>query len=384
MTIPRRYRLQGRCWSTGARSSTRPSTPVTSWRWWDDCVTPALGLWPVTTATVSHRARDGAPCPGADRRSDHRGRPWPGWTRSPHGVSGHHRRLCRAGRLSVTRGYTRAVQSRFGGPRGLYPPRAARPLPRAGGGAGGDLAAGPGRGSRPAGRPAFRCREPLGVGLLSCLGRGWSGRPEAGGWLASGGRALSGSPGGHLPRVERRVVIARPVTSGKDEGNRARAAPALMAGDDPRSARRLYQFGYGDHHPVCRHSPPVGTRSDLRGQGAGHQRAGSGPGRRPGHRPLPLRDRSTGSPSRCYGICAVQWPPLVVPGGVSRPVAGPGTEPGLLGHRAPDRRHHPDHLQRLAAVPVASRPDAGYGHRPGADQCRGSLVCRGSGRRRRA
>jgi predicted lipoprotein with Yx(FWY)xxD motif len=37
-----------------------------------------------------------------------------------------------------------------------------------------------------------------------------------------------------------------------------------------------------------------------------------------------------GLPSRCYGICAVQWPPLTLPSGVTRPVAGPGIEPGLL------------------------------------------------------
>ncbi len=38
-----------------------------------------------------------------------------------------------------------------------------------------------------------------------------------------------------------------------------------------------------------------------------------------------------GSPSHCYGICAVQWPPLTLPTGVTRPVAGPGIEPELLG-----------------------------------------------------
>ena len=38
-----------------------------------------------------------------------------------------------------------------------------------------------------------------------------------------------------------------------------------------------------------------------------------------------------GSPSRCYGICAVQWPAITLPSGVTRPVAGPGIEPGLLG-----------------------------------------------------
>ena len=35
-------------------------------------------------------------------------------------------------------------------------------------------------------------------------------------------------------------------------------------------------------------------------------------------------------PSRCYDICAVQWPPLVVPPGVSRPIAGPGIDSRLL------------------------------------------------------
>ncbi len=38
-----------------------------------------------------------------------------------------------------------------------------------------------------------------------------------------------------------------------------------------------------------------------------------------------------GQPSRCYGICAIQWPPAVLPAGVTRPLAGPGIEPGLLG-----------------------------------------------------
>ena len=38
-----------------------------------------------------------------------------------------------------------------------------------------------------------------------------------------------------------------------------------------------------------------------------------------------------GQPSRCYDICAVQWPPLVLPSGVTRPVAGPGIESRLLG-----------------------------------------------------
>jgi predicted lipoprotein with Yx(FWY)xxD motif len=38
-----------------------------------------------------------------------------------------------------------------------------------------------------------------------------------------------------------------------------------------------------------------------------------------------------GSPSRCYDICAVQWPPLTIPAGVVAPVAGPGIDAKLLG-----------------------------------------------------
>lgn len=38
-----------------------------------------------------------------------------------------------------------------------------------------------------------------------------------------------------------------------------------------------------------------------------------------------------GQPSRCYDICAVQWPPLIVPSGVTKPLVGPGIEPRLLG-----------------------------------------------------
>jgi predicted lipoprotein with Yx(FWY)xxD motif len=36
-------------------------------------------------------------------------------------------------------------------------------------------------------------------------------------------------------------------------------------------------------------------------------------------------------PSQCYGFCAQQWPPLVLPRGVTRPEAGPGVRAALLG-----------------------------------------------------
>ena len=37
------------------------------------------------------------------------------------------------------------------------------------------------------------------------------------------------------------------------------------------------------------------------------------------------------APSRCYDICAIQWPPVVLPPNVTRPVAGPGIQESLLG-----------------------------------------------------
>lgn len=38
-----------------------------------------------------------------------------------------------------------------------------------------------------------------------------------------------------------------------------------------------------------------------------------------------------GRPSRCYDLCAVQWPSVVLPPGVAAPVAGPGADAVLLG-----------------------------------------------------
>jgi predicted lipoprotein with Yx(FWY)xxD motif len=36
-------------------------------------------------------------------------------------------------------------------------------------------------------------------------------------------------------------------------------------------------------------------------------------------------------PSKCLSVCAVAWPPLLLPRGVTRPKAGPGINPALLG-----------------------------------------------------
>jgi predicted lipoprotein with Yx(FWY)xxD motif len=41
-------------------------------------------------------------------------------------------------------------------------------------------------------------------------------------------------------------------------------------------------------------------------------------------------DKQSGT-STCYGQCAVAWPPLLLPVGVSAPVAGPGVNASLLG-----------------------------------------------------
>ncbi len=36
-------------------------------------------------------------------------------------------------------------------------------------------------------------------------------------------------------------------------------------------------------------------------------------------------------PSTCSGVCATSWPPLLLPRGVTRPMAGPGISAALLG-----------------------------------------------------
>jgi len=36
-------------------------------------------------------------------------------------------------------------------------------------------------------------------------------------------------------------------------------------------------------------------------------------------------------PYQCYGVCARAWPPLTLPAGARRPVAGPGVRAALLG-----------------------------------------------------
>ncbi len=41
-------------------------------------------------------------------------------------------------------------------------------------------------------------------------------------------------------------------------------------------------------------------------------------------------DKQSGS-STCYGACAQGWPPLLLPSGVTTPVAGPGVKSSLLG-----------------------------------------------------
>jgi predicted lipoprotein with Yx(FWY)xxD motif len=41
-------------------------------------------------------------------------------------------------------------------------------------------------------------------------------------------------------------------------------------------------------------------------------------------------DKQSGT-STCYGRCAQGWPPLLLPAGVTAPVAGPGVKSSLLG-----------------------------------------------------
>ena len=81
------------------------------------------------------------------------------------------------------------------------------------------------------------------------------------------------------------------------------------------------------HHFAARAPARSGVRDHDRPRGRPRNR----PGGRPGPHGLHVRHRRPWPPSRCYDISAVQWPPVVLKPGVTRPVAGPGIDTSLLG-----------------------------------------------------
>ena len=124
----------------------------------------------------------------------------------------------------------------------------------------------------------------------------------------------------------------RPVTPGMGHRGRLRAACALVAMGailallgGCTSSGTAVTTPYGGTHPRLEHGPTY----EVKVQNI----SGLGPVLVDGQGiALYLYETDKqGRPSRCYGICAIQWPPLVVPHGVSRPLAGPGVEPRLLG-----------------------------------------------------
>ena len=255
--------------------------------------------------------------------------------------------------LSVTRGYTREVQRRFGGPRGCtHLEQLARSLGPV------VVQAVTSRRARAvvdgeAARPPERERESVGAGLLSRLGRGRPRRSEAGRRLATGDRSVSRAGRGDVPRGRHRPVTRRRgCATARCDRRRPTAvlavAVALCVGGCTSSGTAVS-------------SPFAGTRPALE-QGPAYEVkvqdiSGLGPVLVDGQGiALYLFETDVrGAPSRCYDICAVQWPPALLPARVSRPGGRPRYRARPPGHRTPDRRHHPDHLQRLAPVPLAAR-----------------------------
>ena len=274
--------------------------------------------------------------------------------------------------LSITRGYTRQVQERFGGPRGCtHLEQLARSL--------GPLVvqAVTSRRARAVSRgevdgPSLGARQPVGPELVPHLGRGRDRRPEVGRRLASGHRPLSRSPARGLQTAE-----ADPVTPGSP-GRARRAVARRLAMVTVVVAAAASAGCTGSGVAV---TSPFSTAPPVLQHGAVYEVkvrdvAGLGPVLVDGQG-ITLYLFTTdqqGQPSRCYDICAVQWPPLTLPHGVMAPMVGAGIQPRLLGTAPADRRDHPGHLQRVAVVPVATGPRAGPGQRPGAHQCRRAVV----------
>ena len=202
--------------------------------------------------------------------------------------------------LSVTRGYTREVQARFAGPKGCtHLEQLARSLGPV------VVQAVTSRRARAVstgalGRPPLRGREPVGPGLLSHLGRRRDRRPEAGRRLASGHRTVSRPPAGDVHRPGRPPTRdtdpARPVGAGGSRGRllARRLAVAALVAVTVAVVRAARPRGRPSPRPSPPRRPVLEHGPSLRGQGGQRRRPRPGAGRRPGHHPLPLRDRPPG------------------------------------------------------------------------------------------
>ena len=195
----------------------------------------------------------------------------------------------------MTRGYTREVQSRFGGPQGVHPPRTAGPLARAGGGPGGDLAAGPGGQPRARRRPALRGREARGPATPATSGPRAASPTRS--WPPAGARASDPI----RPRRSRRSPSRAPTRDRRlgRSGHRRRGRPAgwplvavvlaaavLLAG--------CTSSGDGDLHAVRHHPPGARTRAQSTRSRCRTSAAWARCWWTAGNHPLPVRDRPPG------------------------------------------------------------------------------------------
>ena len=369
--------------STAAPSSTRPSTSVTSWWSSAGCGTPGRGP---TTGRRSPRSTtwsSGSRVRIADLTITEAGARHAHLP--PHRVPGHRRRPS-AGLvgLSVTRGYTREVQARFGGPKGcthleqlarsLGPvvvqavtSRRARAVSR---GRGGDLVSG---GGSPWARDSCHIWAEGGVADQK-LAAGW--RPGTGPYPAPAARDVH--------RAERH---RREPGAGRAGRRPARPSPAgwrsppwwrvTVLSPGCTASGTAISTPFATARPVLEHGP------HLRGQGGHGRRPGPGAGRRPGHHPLPVRDRPPGLAvpvlRHLRRAVAAAHPPDRGDGTGGRT----GDRARAARHRPPDRRDHPDHLQRLAALPVAAGPAPGKATGQAPDQRRWAVVRGRPGRQRR-
>ena len=274
--------------------------------------------------------------------------------------------------LSVARGYTREVQARFGGPRGCtHLEHLARSL-GPGGHPGRHVATAPGgrpgRGRGPAGRSATAAVHGRGTPATSGP-RTASAEPQAGGRLAPGGRPLSLSRTGDLPRTGRRA-----------DGSPARAVVVARSCWCRRAGRGVQQRDLGQL-AVLDLTPGAAAGTRVRGDAPGPSTASgrcwwtgrgspstcSPPTSGAGRRGATASARCSGPRWSCLPAGPRRWPARAS----TRPCSGPrrrtdGTTqityngwPLYLGRRTALRQGHragPHQRRRALVRPLPRRP----------------------------
>ena len=228
--------------------------------------------------------------------------------------------------LSVARGYTREVQARFGGPQGCtHLEQLARSLGPV------VVQAVTSRRARAVSRGGAEdllIRRRAAPGPATPATSGPKAASPTRSWPPAGGRDRARTLPPPLETFRRAgpTVMGATTGPGAHRTSRRHAAPAAALPRPPPSwslvRRRGRRAARVRAPPSPRPSPPrppvLERGPDLRGQGG--DVGGLGPVLVDGQGiTLYLYETDQrGSPSRCYGICAVQWPPLTLPSGRGR------------------------------------------------------------------